>query len=154
MLVFFASVEMRNPFSTFRRASPANFSVATSPSYLSLLWSPLGPLSAAPQSNQIDRLLARTATRSYGGGLVHQSAEGDLHRAEAKATSSSQHFADAQCGCIFGMEINKGAKATATVEYVGKGYTPAAATNLRLSKPFHHSGRAWGATPGSRAWRR
>ena len=55
-----------------------------------------------------------------------------------------QDYADAQCGCILGMEINKGAKATASAEYIDQGYSPASDTNLRLSKPFHQSGRAWG----------
>ena len=51
--------------------------------------------------------------------------------------------ADAQCGCIFGIEINEGATEMAKKEYVNE-YGGTAACSLRLSKHLHHSWRAWG----------
>ena len=51
--------------------------------------------------------------------------------------------ADAQCGCIFGIEINEGATEMAKKLYVNE-YGATAACSLRLSKNLHNTNRAWG----------
>eukprot|EP00966_Prymnesium_polylepis_P329562 7385246-Prymnesium_polylepis.1 len=51
--------------------------------------------------------------------------------------------ADAQCGCIFALEINEGAERMATKQYVAE-HGATAACSLRLSKELHNSKRAWG----------
>ena len=52
--------------------------------------------------------------------------------------------ADAQCGAIFCLEINEGAGQMSSKEFVDE-YGATAACNLRLSKEYHHTDRAWGA---------
>ena len=52
-------------------------------------------------------------------------------------------FACADCQCILGMEINKGKKGMANAKYTNE-YNATAATNLRLSEPYHHTQRTWG----------
>ena len=54
-----------------------------------------------------------------------------------------EDWADAQCGCICGLEINEGAKRMAEKQYVAD-YGATAACSLRLSKNIHHTNRAWG----------
>ena len=54
-----------------------------------------------------------------------------------------EDVADAQCGCIFKLEINEGAVAMAEKEYYDE-YGATTACNLRLSKELHNSERAWG----------
>ena len=51
--------------------------------------------------------------------------------------------ADAQCGAIFCLEINEGAARMSSKEFVDE-YGATAACNLRLSKEYHYTGRAWG----------
>ena len=51
--------------------------------------------------------------------------------------------ADAQCGCIFSLEINEGKEEMAKKKYYAE-HGPTAACSLRLSAPLHHSRRAWG----------
>ena len=55
-----------------------------------------------------------------------------------------EDVACSHCGCILGLEINKGKLLMANAEYTDE-YTASAATNLRLSKPWHQTHRAWGA---------
>ena len=52
-------------------------------------------------------------------------------------------WACADCKCILGIEINKGAKAMADLKYTDE-YTATAAINLRLTERYHHTMRAWG----------
>ena len=54
-----------------------------------------------------------------------------------------EDVADAQCGCIFKLEIHEGAERMAEKEYHLE-YGATTACNLRLSKELHNTQRAWG----------